>query len=107
MFARIITDVAMAIHRLIPFSTRRYSMLTRLMSTGVAMAMLAVAPAMAQQKVTIGVSLASDTNPFYIAMKSGILARAKELGVSVTFVTANENPRRTRTSRRRSTACRT
>ncbi|MDH7796218.1 MULTISPECIES: substrate-binding domain-containing protein [unclassified Beijerinckia] len=47
--------------------------------------------AMAQTKeYTIGVALASDTNPFYIAMRRGIEARAKELGVKVVFVTANE-----------------
>lgn len=39
---------------------------------------------------TIGVSLASDVNPFYIAMKRGIEGRAKELGMKVIFVTANE-----------------
>nr|WP_255520271.1 substrate-binding domain-containing protein [Ramlibacter aurantiacus] len=39
---------------------------------------------------TIGVSLASDVNPFYIAMKRGIEERAKELGMKVVFVTANE-----------------
>jgi ribose transport system substrate-binding protein len=44
----------------------------------------------AQKTITIGVSLASDVNPFYIAMKRGIEARAKELGVTVVFVTANE-----------------
>jgi ribose transport system substrate-binding protein len=47
-------------------------------------------PAVAQKPVTVGVSLASDVNPFYIAMKRGIEARAKELGVNVVFVTANE-----------------
>lgn len=48
-------------------------------------------PAGAQTKeVTIGVALASDTNPFYIAMKRGIEARAKELGWKVRTVTANE-----------------
>ncbi|MGE0802521.1 MAG: substrate-binding domain-containing protein [Lautropia sp.] len=39
---------------------------------------------------TIGVALASDVNPFYIAMRRGIEARAKELGVATVFVTANE-----------------
>lgn len=47
-------------------------------------------PSTAQRPITIGVSLASDTNPFYVAMKRGIEARAKELGVGVVFVTANE-----------------
>jgi ribose transport system substrate-binding protein len=40
--------------------------------------------------LTIGVALASDTNPFYITMKKGIEARAKELSITVVFVTANE-----------------
>ncbi|WP_213738697.1 substrate-binding domain-containing protein [Bradyrhizobium sp. dw_411] len=61
-----------------------------LISAAAAFAALS-APALAQPKpVTIGVSLASDVNPFYIAMKSGIEARAKELGANVVFVTANE-----------------
>lgn len=41
--------------------------------------------------VTIGVSLASDSNPFYIAMRKGIEARAKELGWSTRFVSANDS----------------
>ena len=36
-----------------------------------------IAPAAAQQKTTIGVSLAQDDNPFYIAMLRGIRARAQ------------------------------
>jgi ribose transport system substrate-binding protein len=61
-----------------------------LISAAAALAALG-APALAQPKpVTIGVSLASDVNPFYIAMKAGIEARAKELGANVVFVTANE-----------------
>lgn len=59
-----------------------------------ACAVLALATpfALAQtKKLTIGVSLASDLNPFYIAMKRGIEDRAKELGVNVSFVTANED----------------
>ena len=51
---------------------------------------VAVAPLHAQKPTTIGVSLASDVNPFYVAMKRGIEARAKELGLNVVFVTANE-----------------
>lgn len=54
-------------------------------------ALVLAGPVAAQTKPTvIGVSLASDLNPFYIAMKRGIEARAKELGVQVIFVTANE-----------------
>jgi len=40
---------------------------------------------------TIGVSLSSDTNPFYIAMLKGIEARAKELGYQVSVVSAEED----------------
>ena len=49
------------------------------------------APAAAQQKITIGVSLAQDDNPFYIAMLRGIRARAQELGWEVATVSANED----------------
>ena len=38
----------------------------------------------------IGVSMASDVNPFYIAMRKGIEERAKEVGAKVVLVTANE-----------------
>ena len=48
-------------------------------------------PAPAQQKTTIGVSLAQDDNPFYIAMLRGIRARAQELGWEVATVSANED----------------
>ncbi len=54
-------------------------------------AALAPAPAAAQQKITIGVSLAQDDNPFYIAMLRGIRARALELGWEVATVSANED----------------
>src|SRR5258708_33954847 len=49
------------------------------------------APAAGQQKATIGVSLAQDDNPFYIAMLRGIRARAQELGWEVATVSANED----------------
>lgn len=49
------------------------------------------APAPAQEKITIGVSLAQDDNPFYIAMLRGIRARAQELGWEVATVSANED----------------
>jgi ribose transport system substrate-binding protein len=57
------------------------------------MAVLAVpaAPVAAQDKITIGVSLAQDDNPFYIAMLRGIRARAAELGWEVATVSANED----------------
>ncbi|MGB8547462.1 MAG: substrate-binding domain-containing protein, partial [Xanthobacteraceae bacterium] len=56
----------------------------------------AASPAAAQapapaDKVTIGVSLAQDDNPFYIAMLKGIRARAQELGWDVATVSANED----------------
>ena len=50
-----------------------------------------VLPAQAQEKITIGVSLAQDDNPFYIAMLRGIRARAQELGWEVATVSANED----------------
>jgi ribose transport system substrate-binding protein len=63
---------------------------TALVSVAAALAVFC-SSALAQTKsVTIGVALASDVNPFYIAMKAGIEARAKELGANVVFVTSNE-----------------
>jgi ribose transport system substrate-binding protein len=49
------------------------------------------APSLAQQKITIGVSLAQDDNPFYIVMLKGIRARADELGWDVATVSAQED----------------
>jgi ribose transport system substrate-binding protein len=49
------------------------------------------APGRAQQKITIGVALAQDDNPFYIAMLRGIRARAQELGWDVAAVSSNED----------------
>jgi ribose transport system substrate-binding protein len=40
---------------------------------------------------TIGVALASDTNPFYIAMLKGIKMQAKKAGYDVSVVTANSD----------------
>jgi ribose transport system substrate-binding protein len=54
-------------------------------------ALLSGSLAPAQQKITIGVSLAQDDNPFYIAMLRGIRARAQELGWEVATVSANED----------------
>ena len=48
-------------------------------------------PVAAQQKTTIGVSLAQDDNPFYIAMFKGIRERAQELNWEVVTVSANED----------------
>jgi ABC-type sugar transport system substrate-binding protein len=49
------------------------------------------APSLAEDKITIGVSLAQDDNPFYIVMLKGIRARADELGWNVATVSANED----------------
>ncbi len=64
-------------------------------------AALVPAPASAQEKITIGVSLAQDDNPFYIAMLRGIRARAQNSAGRL----RPSPPTRTRSSR--STACRT
>jgi ribose transport system substrate-binding protein len=63
------------------------------LAAGLAVAIsLAIPPAAsAQEKTTIGVSLAQDDNPFYIAMLRGIRARAQELGCDVATVSANED----------------
>lgn len=47
-------------------------------------------PSVAADK-TIGVALASDTNPFYIAMLKGIRARAEKLGYKISVVNAEED----------------
>lgn len=54
-------------------------------------AVLAGAPAAAQQKITIGVSLPQDDNPFYVAMLRGIRARAGELGMEIVTVSSQED----------------
>src|SRR4029450_5822270 len=54
-------------------------------------ALVLTAPTAGQQNITIGVSLAQDDNPFYIAMLRGIRARAQELGRDVATVSANED----------------
>jgi ribose transport system substrate-binding protein len=66
-------------------------------SVALATLLLAAATPLAAQtskpadKITIGVSLAQDDNPFYIAMLKGIRARAQELGWDVATVSANED----------------
>ncbi len=45
----------------------------------------------ADDKITIGVSLPQDDNPFYIGMLKGIRARAGELGFDVATVSSNED----------------
>jgi ribose transport system substrate-binding protein len=52
---------------------------------------LVFGPVQAQQKVTIGVSLPQDDNPFYVAMLRGIRARAGEVGMEVITVSSQED----------------
>src|SRR5580693_5927680 len=63
------------------------------LAVGLAVAVsLAIPPAAsAQEKTTIGVSLAQDDIPFYIARLRGIRARAQELGWDVATVSSNED----------------
>ena len=68
--------------------TRRHAVL---LAALVLPAALIAAPPRRKQKITIGVSLAQDDNPFYIAMLRGIRARAQELGWEVATVSANED----------------
>jgi ribose transport system substrate-binding protein len=56
-----------------------------------ASSLLPASPAFAEDKITIGVSLPQDDNPFYIGMLRGIRARATELGWDVTTVSSNED----------------
>src|SRR5271165_7587262 len=61
-------------------------------TASIALAIIALSTAAsAQQKTTIGVSLAQDDNPFYIAMLRGIRTRAQELGWEVVAVSSNED----------------
>jgi ribose transport system substrate-binding protein len=57
---------------------------------GMALLTAAAGSAHAAKKV-IGLALASDTNPFYIAMRKGVIGRAKQLGWEVRIVVANED----------------
>ena len=52
---------------------------------------LALATTAKAESITIGASMASDDNPFYIAMLKGIEARAKEKGWSVKVVSAQND----------------
>jgi ribose transport system substrate-binding protein len=56
-----------------------------------ALALVAPGASAQNQKITIGVSLAQDDNPFYIGMLRGIRARAQELGWDVVTVSSNED----------------
>ncbi len=58
---------------------------------GTVLAVTAAAWSAAVDAKTIGVALASDTNPFYIAMLKGIQMRAKQIGYDVSVVTANSD----------------
>ncbi len=62
-----------------------------LCAAGAILAIAGLAGAGGAAAKTIGVALASDTNPFYIAMLKGIEARAKELGHTVSVVNAEED----------------
>jgi ribose transport system substrate-binding protein len=53
--------------------------------------LLPASPAHTEDKITIGVSLPQDDNPFYIGMLKGIRARAQELGWDVATVSSNED----------------
>jgi ribose transport system substrate-binding protein len=53
--------------------------------------LLPTLPAHTEDKVTIGVSLPQDDNPFYIGMLKGIRARATDLGWDVATVSSNED----------------
>ncbi len=50
--------------------------------------------AAAKKEYTIGIALASATNPLYIGMEKGMKAKADELGVKVRTVIANEDQTR-------------
>ena len=67
-----------------------YRILTAWASSCVAL-MLFSSGALAQRKLVIGVSLASSTNPFYVAMEKGMLEKAQELGVTLRLVRAEED----------------
>ncbi len=54
-------------------------------------AMAVMASSASSQAQTIGVALASDTNPFYIAMLKGMRIEAGKLGYKISVVTANSD----------------
>src|SRR3972149_4202797 len=66
-----------------------------ILSVALAASVLAGIPAAAQQKVTIGVALPEDHNPFYIGMLRGIKARAGELGMEVVTVSSESDTSQT------------
>jgi ribose transport system substrate-binding protein len=64
--------------------------MTRLVAIAIA-ALVALAVGRPADAKTIGVALASDTNPFYIAMLKGMRDRAAQLGYQVSVVSAEED----------------
>jgi ribose transport system substrate-binding protein len=64
--------------------------MTRLVAVAIA-ALVALAAGQPADAKTIGVALASDTNPFYIAMLKGMRDRAAQLGYQVSVVSAEED----------------
>ncbi len=63
----------------------------RLLTTTAAAVLLAATAFTGAKAGNIGVALASDTNPFYIAMLKGMEARAKQLGHTISVVNAEED----------------
>lgn len=63
----------------------------RFLTTTAAAVLLAATAFTGAKAGNIGVALASDTNPFYIAMLKGMEARAKELGHTISVVNAEED----------------
>ena len=63
----------------------------RIVIGSIALALPAVAVRAQDKPMSIGVALAMDDNPFYIAMLRGIRARAKELNWEVIAVSSNED----------------
>ena len=66
-------------------------MIRKVLAIAATVAAIGFAGAATAAEKTIGVALASDTNPFYIAMLKGIENRAKQLGYQVSVVTAEED----------------
>ncbi len=66
-------------------------MIRKVLAAAAALAAIGFAGSAAAADKTIGVALASDTNPFYIAMLKGIENRARQLGYKLSVVTAEED----------------
>jgi ribose transport system substrate-binding protein len=63
----------------------------RRLALAVPLVALAMGPALSQDRPVLGVALSSNTNPFYIAMRQGIEARAGEIGWDVRFSSVDED----------------